>query len=515
MWPELLARLEPLEDEEALRVIRLLARCPGMAEAVLEQLSTAAGSSASISAKLRARWFELLARLAAREPSDRLRAALIVGLSDEHARCRRFAASALGELDDPAAEDALVRALENAAPDLSKAVVDALGKLGSDSALHALSTPRLQAQASTLPDLARRVQRARLLIDRRTQRAVAGRVSLDTPLGFKARCVAFCRRGLVGHLLEGLSFANPRTRSDVSVEFNHAGTLRELYRCRTALEFGLTIQVADAASDPATRIARTLSAAELLRGMRAWTDGAPRFRLDWSDGGHQRALTYRVLEELHRLQVPLENDPRAACWTVRAPVSGRGELHLVPLPERDPRFEYRVADVPAASHPTLAAALAQSGGQRSDDIVWDPFLGSGLELVERARLGSYARLIGTDLSSRALQAARANLQSAGVQRYELHTSDALEFQPDDGVTLIVSNPPMGRRVARDGSLNELLPRFVAHAARVLRPKGRLVWLSPLPQLTAQAAQSLPLRLESGPEIDLGGFSATLQIFRRV
>jgi hypothetical protein len=73
---------------------------------------------------------------------------------------------------------------------------------------------------------------------------------------------------------------------------------------------------------------------------------------------------------------------------------------------------------------------------------------------------------------------------------------------------------MGRRVARDGSLAELLGGFVRHAASVLRPGGRLVWLSPLPQHTARIARDASLLVQDGPEVDLGGFQAQLQLCQR-
>jgi tRNA G10 N-methylase Trm11 len=146
-------------------------------------------------------------------------------------------------------------------------------------------------------------------------------------------------------------------------------------------------------------------------------------------------------------------------------------------------------------------------------VVWDPFLGSGLELVECARLGSYRRLLGSDLDPRAIEAARENLTAASIERVELLLGDALELAPK-GVTLILSNPPMGRRVARDGSVGELLERFTTHAADVLEGGGRMVWLSPLPRLTARAAERAKLLVEPGPELDMGGFSAQIQVFKK-
>ena len=272
---------------------------------------------------------------------------------------------------------------------------------------------------------------------------------------------------------------------------------------------------------PEQRIAAALARPECLAALSAWTRGVPRFRVSWTSGGHHRALTWALAGALRERTGALINDSHAARWTLRAPPDARGELHLVPRVEGDsdglggdPRFAYRRADVPASSHPTIAAALARLAGVQPDEVVWDPFVGSGLELVERARLGAVRELWGSDIDARALAAARRNLDAAGLSFARLVEASALDFAPPSP-SLILSNPPMGRRVARDGSLTELMDRFLAHAARVLRPGGRLVWLSPLAQRTERVARQLGLDVTRGPNIDLGGFSAQVQICRRL
>ena len=89
-------------------------------------------------------------------------------------------------------------------------------------------------------------------------------------------------------------------------------------------------------------------------------------------------------------------------------------------------------------------------GVRVDDVVWDPFVGAGAELVERALLGRYDEMIGTDTDADALAAAKANLKAAKVARVQLTRSDARKFLPRKPVTLVLTNPPMGRRVPTDG-----------------------------------------------------------------
>jgi 23S rRNA G2445 N2-methylase RlmL len=183
------------------------------------------------------------------------------------------------------------------------------------------------------------------------------------------------------------------------------------------------------------------------------------------------------------------------------------EIELVPrFP--DPRFTYRQADVPAASHPTIAAALARVAGVRPDDVVWDPFVGSALELIERARLGPYAALHGTDIDEGALEAARANLARAGIEAVQLVHADSTAKRPRD-VTLVLTNPPMGRRVAR-GELAPLMDRFVVSAREALVRGGRLVWLSPMPDRTRARLEAEGFTVDLARAVDMGGFSAELQ-----
>ena len=121
-------------------------------------------------------------------------------------------------------------------------------------------------------------------------------------------------------------------------------------------------------------------------------------------------------------------------------------------------------------------------------------------------------LIGTDLDPAALDAARANLDAAGLAA-ELREGDATRLTPP-GVTLVITNPPMGRRLLRDRTLVTLLDAFVPHAAAVLSRGGRFVWLSPLPERTRRAAAAAGLELVSGRMVDMGGFEAELQTLRK-
>jgi predicted RNA methylase len=461
----------------------------------------------------RPRVFSLLVRLAGVAPGAERGAlfeALLAALKEPSPQSRKLAARALGKLGDPRAEAALLASLPGAPSVEQKSLVDALAVLGGPDALRAL------AGFQTLDaDLGRRCERARLLIQRRLARSQAPQLVWDRQLAIPCRVALSCRAGLAEVLASELAGRwAPRVCGPERVELDYQGALAELLVARTALDVGLLVALEPSEEeDPIARIASALCRESTLALLRSWTHGVPRFRVAWNEGGHRRAPTWALARAVSERSTALTNESHHALWTVHAPADGRGELRLVPRLEPDPRFSYRVAEVPAASHPSIAAALARIAGVELDEVVWDPFVGSGLELVERARLGPVRALWGSDHDPRALAAARANLDAAGFSFAQLGQASALSFAPAD-VSLIISNPPMGRRLLRDGALGALLESFVRHAATVLRPGGRLVWLSPMERRTESVARELGLQVTPGPNVDLGGFSARVQTFRR-
>jgi 23S rRNA (guanine2445-N2)-methyltransferase len=199
------------------------------------------------------------------------------------------------------------------------------------------------------------------------------------------------------------------------------------------------------------------------------------------------------------------------------------------------RRGYRVARTAAPLREQLAAALVLASGWDGRGPVVDPMCGSGTLLAEAAWIalgrapghlrqgwvferlpgfdaaafaairaeslpapGPDVRLWGHDRDAEALQAARANLEKAGLgERATLSQGDAAHFAPPPGPGLVVVNPPYGERAAADAggwpALGDLLKqRFRGWTAAVLaggqglgktiglRPSRRLpVWNGPL------------------------------------
>jgi predicted RNA methylase len=498
------------DDERAVAVERAIARAGPVAfPTLVSRLRDAAPP-------VRGRIVRTLGRLAQAGHTES-RDLLLAALEDADPKSRRNAAIALGHAGGDGVEEALLRAWErDARPEMRRSIAASLGKVGGERALELLRAAAT-AGPSDDPQLGPIARRAALMAARTASRpeVTAVRMDLSRSPPSPVAAVASARAGLEGWLKEELgaitAVRDVRILAPGRVGFSLVGPPVELFAARTMLSFGfpLAVERVGPGEQLGPVVARALASAEAQRIVIAWTLGDPRYRLAWADGAHHRAATWAAVEAVGRLAPHLVNDPTDSTWEVLVDVRGPAvDVTLVPRAFDDPRFTWRRADVPAASHPTVAAALARASGVEPADVVWDPFVGSGSELVERARLGPYRMLLGTDRDPRALEAARRNLAAAGVTA-QLTLADALDFGPGD-VTLVVTNPPMGRRASRTPSLAETLDRFVAHAASVLRPGGRLVWIAPWPARARAAGRAAAMSLDLAQEVDMGGFSAEVQ-----
>jgi hypothetical protein len=64
-------------------------------------------------------------------------------------------------------------------------------------------------------------------------------------------------------------------------------------------------------------------------------------------------------------------------------------------------------------------------------------------------------------------------------------------------------------------VGDLLAATMANVAEQLRPGGRLVWISPDPRGTADAARRRGLGSTLSRAIDVGGVAVELQVFEKV
>jgi tRNA G10 N-methylase Trm11 len=111
------------------------------------------------------------------------------------------------------------------------------------------------------------------------------------------------------------------------------------------------------------------------------------------------------------------------------------------------------------------------------DIFLDPMCGAGTLLIERAHAGRYAKLLGGDVDPEAVAATQVNV-GARYQPIEIRRWDARHLPLESGsVTALAVNLPFGRKIGDLEQNRRLYPPFLREAARVLRPRARLVTLT--------------------------------------
>ncbi len=132
-------------------------------------------------------------------------------------------------------------------------------------------------------------------------------------------------------------------------------------------------------------------------------------------------------------------------------------------------------------------------------------------MIECARLAPRAVVYGTDLDPQAIAVAASNFAAAGLSAAAQHLQvmSCLDFRAASP-TLTITNPPMGKRVHR-GTLEPIIVGFVEAWLALAPAGGRLVWLSPLPQITDVLFSKAGCRVDFRGAVDLGGFEAQLEV----
>jgi tRNA G10 N-methylase Trm11 len=147
---------------------------------------------------------------------------------------------------------------------------------------------------------------------------------------------------------------------------------------------------------------------------------------------------------------------------------------------------------------------------RDDDIVLDPFCGTGTVLIERAQIGRYKNLIGSDRDAGAIRAARENIgpRYKPIELHEDWDAGALPLA-DASVTKIVSNLPWGIKHGSHAANRRLYADWIAELNRVLTPKGKMVLLTSEWRLMRDLGDRRRLAIEKMTRVTVLGAPASL------
>ena len=131
---------------------------------------------------------------------------------------------------------------------------------------------------------------------------------------------------------------------------------------------------------------------------------------------------------------------------------------------------------PGTILPEVSRALVNLCEIRSNDLVLDPFCGTGGILVEAGMIG--ARVIGSDVQESMLPGAEMNLKDCGSE-YHVLCGDACNLPiADHSVDAVVTDPPYGRSaVVMAESVESLYRGALLEIYRVLKRGGHAVVIS--------------------------------------
>jgi 23S rRNA G2445 N2-methylase RlmL len=447
-------------------------------------------------------------------------------LHDSDEKTRRYAMSALPKIGaGPGEEAELLTLLRGAKLEREQKYVSrALEKIGGSATLTTLAAIQREAPGS----LRQAEQKVKASLAR-AQHPSALRLNHALTNFTGLRLHLRGRRGLESFVRQEVE-ESARLRGKFRVAEVGAGlvaleplapfTLADLYtlRCFGTVGFVPANASVTPPAEPVEALAAAITSPASRLVFDTFTEGAIRYRLNFIARGHQRSLVRDLAARVYARCPEILNDAQRVTWTIDVQPAGRTQLiELRPNVTPDLRFAYRRENVAASSHPPLAACLARLAGKFDREIIWDPFCGSGTELVECALRGGIRALYGTDLASAAIDMAKANFAATSLKTVNINFTCA-DFRafPASGAfsqnrpTLILTNPPMGKRVPLSDA-RKLLEDLFRIAAEVLSPGGRLVLANPLPMENPHPK----LKLESRHFVDFGGFDCRLELYRKL
>jgi len=177
--------------------------------------------------------------------------------------------------------------------------------------------------------------------------------------------------------------------------------------------------------------------------------------------------------------------------------------------------DYKIAHRPGSLRPAVAAAMAWLSDPRDEDILLDPFCGVGTVLIERAHLGRYRNLIGSDRDPGAIRAARENI-GPRFKPVELHDDWDAGALPlaDASVTKIAANLPWGIKHSSHAMNRRRYGDWLAEMNRVLAPEGKMVLLTAEWQLMRDLTERGALAVGKISPVTVLGAPASLYLCRK-
>lgn len=132
---------------------------------------------------------------------------------------------------------------------------------------------------------------------------------------------------------------------------------------------------------------------------------------------------------------------------------------------------------PGSMSPKLARCMVNLTGVKKDDVVLDPFCGTGGILIEAGIMGM--KVIGSDIDDKMVEGTIKNLEYCGINDHEVFREDARNLKLDFKVNAIATDPPYGISASTGGEESQYLySQALTNMGQLLMEKGRLCLATP-------------------------------------
>jgi 23S rRNA G2445 N2-methylase RlmL len=239
--------------------------------------------------------------------------------------------------------------------------------------------------------------------------------------------------------------------------------------------------------------------------------------LEIDAAGAESSVMQRIATTLaSRLDLLPVSDDGELVVRIRPAVQGWEVLiRLTPRPHGT--RTWRVCNMPGALNAVVAAAMVRWAGVYADECVLNMGVGSGTLLIERLLAGAAGQAWGCDTNSEALTCAQQNVAAADLApRVQLTTWDATQVPlPAASVDVILADLPFGQLIGTHQHNLSLYPLWIAEAARLLAPHGRMALISHENRLLEQVLQATKgIVVTERLQVKVGGMAPMAWLIRR-
>jgi tRNA (guanine6-N2)-methyltransferase len=267
-------------------------------------------------------------------------------------------------------------------------------------------------------------------------------------------------------------------RNKETLTFDFLGDVKRLFTLRRAvalyrlLEFPIPRPKALLGDEHLRRLSEAIESVRALHPTNTFTS----FR--FSAAGSDSSVFQKLAETLsNRLQLPYDAEKGELLLVIRPAEKGwEVAIRLTPRPLS--ARSWRVCNLEGGLNATLAVVMNDLAEVKASERYLNAMCGSGTLLIEQALSGKVAKLVGCDISERALECAAQNVKASGISHIELLGADATKLPfSENSFDVVTADVPWGDAVGSHEGNSKLYPDFLQEMGRITTSKARLVILT--------------------------------------